>query len=140
MLRIIPFLRASSMTEEPAFPAFVFARRRDIEIETGLALAGNLVIDIPKGRMGRREEQTIREITDRLSAMVSSGRMGDNAIICGWPHGAMLANAVDVHDDARMVAWAEERVTIAVRINSRGDGIVRMDSDIARQLGLMQKH
>ena len=60
--------------------------------------------------------------------------------MCGWPGGAKPANAVDVHDDTLMVPWAEGRVVIAVRIDSRDNGMVRMDSDIARQLGLMQKH
>jgi hypothetical protein len=128
------------MTKEPAFPAFIFARRRDIEIEAGLTLAGNLVVDIPKGPVGRDQEQMIRKIMDRLYAEVRSGRMGDDALICGWPGGAKPANAVDTRDDARMAGWAEGRVTIAVRIDSRDDGMVRIDSDIARQLGLMQEH
>jgi hypothetical protein len=116
------------------FPAFLFARRRDIEIEAGLILAGTLFLDIPKRRMERRQEQMILEITGQLYAMVRSGQMGDDAVICGWPHGAKPANAADVHDDALMGAWAKERIKIAVRIAPRYDGMLRIDSDIARQL------
>jgi hypothetical protein len=123
---------------KPAFPVFVFARRRDIEIETGLTLAGNLVVDIPKGRIGPHHEQGIQKIMDRLYAEVRSGRMGDDAVINGWPGGVKPANAVDTRDGARMAAWAKGCVTIAVRIDDRDDGMVRIDSDIARQLGLMQ--
>jgi hypothetical protein len=88
--------------DEPAFPLFVFVRRRAIEMETGLALAGILIVDIPKRRMGHREEQMIQKITDGLYAMVRSGRMGDDAVINGWAGGVKPANAVDVRDDARM--------------------------------------
>jgi hypothetical protein len=107
--------------DEPAFPLFVFVRRRAIEMETGLALAGILIVDIPKRRMGHREEQMIQKITDGLYAMVRSGRMGDDAVINGWPHGAKPANAVDVYDEARMAAWAERSVKIAIRIDPRDD-------------------
>jgi len=68
------------MSKKPSYPTFIFARRRDIEIEAGLALAGNLVVDIPKGRrMERREQQFVQEIIDRLYAGVRSGRMGNDA-------------------------------------------------------------
>jgi hypothetical protein len=43
-------------------------------------------------------------------------------------------------DDALMAAWAQRRVVIAVRIDPRADGMVRLDSDIARQLGLVREH
>jgi hypothetical protein len=33
-------------------PLFVFARRRDIEIDAGFILAGQLVVDIPNGKTG----------------------------------------------------------------------------------------
>jgi hypothetical protein len=128
------------MTKEPAFPLFVFIRRRAIEIETGLALAGILVVDIPKGQMGPRQEEMVREIMDRLYAAVRSGRMGDDAVINGWPGGVKPANAVDMRDDARMAAWADRSAKIAVRIDERDDGMVRIDSDIARKLGLIQQH
>jgi hypothetical protein len=38
------------MTErdKPIMPLFVFERRRDIELEAGFVLAGQLIIDIPK--------------------------------------------------------------------------------------------
>jgi hypothetical protein len=37
------------VNDKPEMPAFVFKRRRDIEIEAGFLLAGNLAVDIPKG-------------------------------------------------------------------------------------------
>ena len=43
-------------------PAFVFERRSDIELETGLILAGDLVIDIPKHvQLEERHQRLIME-------------------------------------------------------------------------------
>ena len=52
-------------------------------------------------------------------------QMGDDALLSGWWDGVTPANAVDVvHDDARMGAWAERSVTIAIRIDDRDDDMV----------------
>ena len=46
------------MSETPVMPIFVFARRRDIELEGGYILAGNLVIgDLPKQAKPNQEKQ-----------------------------------------------------------------------------------
>jgi len=59
---------------EPVMPAFVFARRRDIEIESGLLLAGNLVIEIAKGKKVKpKHQRMITEIMEMLAAQ-SPGR------------------------------------------------------------------
>ena len=36
--------------DQRVMPLFAFFRRRDIEQELGLTLAGNLIVDIPKSR------------------------------------------------------------------------------------------
>jgi hypothetical protein len=33
-----------------------------------------------------------------------------------------------------MASWAKDRLSIAVRIDPRNDGLLRIDSDMARQL------
>jgi hypothetical protein len=121
----------------PVMPAFAFARRRDIEIETGLLLAGNLIVDIPKDSTPKRKhERMIVEFVQRLVAEVRAGRMPDDAVMYGWPGGRKPDNAADY---AAIDRWAETRMSIAVRIDPRNDGLVRIDSDTAMQLGLMKK-
>jgi hypothetical protein len=126
------------MTKEPTFPLFVFARRHDIEIEAGFVLAGNLIVDIPKGLMGHRQKKMIQKIIGGLLAR--SSEMPDDALVYGWAHGAKPADAVNVDDDAQMAAWADRCVKIGVRIDPRNDGKIRVDSDLERQLGLAQEH
>src|SRR5262249_23149637 len=119
----------AKMTGKPAMPLFVFARRRDIEIENGLILAGQLVVDIPKTKKPkRREKQMIAEIVQRLTAEARSGQMPDDAMIAGWPGGRPPANAVDVRNDALMAPWAKDRIIIAVRVDRHGQP--RVDSDM----------
>jgi hypothetical protein len=129
------------MTDKPAFPVYVFVRRRDFEIEAGFALAGILIVDIPesqKFQMEHSQKQKIQKIIGQLCAMARAGEMGDDAFIYGWPDGAKPANAADVHDDALMWQWAKKCIKITITIDPRDD--VRIDSDLARELGLMQEH
>ena len=122
-------------------PAFIFNRRRDIELEAGFVLAGSLIVDIPKwakaAKLKRRHERLITNIIQQLTDMARSGQMPDDAIIYGWPGGIRPPNADDIVDnDKLMAAWARERIQIVIRIDPRNDGLMRMDSDIARQLDL----
>jgi hypothetical protein len=130
------------MTEEqPTMPVFVFGRRSDIERETGLILAGQLIVDIPKTKKPkRRQQRMIVEIVERLSAAARSGQMPADAMVYGWPGGCRPANAVDVHNNALMAAWAKDRITIAVRIDPRNDGHLRLDSDMLLEMGLVKRH
>jgi hypothetical protein len=129
------------MTEEkPTMPVFVFARRPDIERETGLILAGQLIVDIPKTkRPKRRQQRMIVEIMKRLSEAARSGQMPADAMVYGWPGGCRPANAVDVQNDALMAAWAKDRMVIGVRVDPRDDGL-RVDSDMLLQAGLVKRH
>lgn len=54
----------------------------------------------------------------------------------GWHGGAAPENAVDTGDDAIMSAWAARSLAIAVRIDPREDGFLRLDSDALAQMGL----
>jgi hypothetical protein len=131
------------MMTKPVMPVFVFGRRRDIEIETGLILAGSLIVDIPKGtkKPKRRHQRMIGDILQQLIDSARSGRMPDDAMVYGWPGGIRPPNADEIVDnDKLMAAWAKERVSIAVRIDPRNDGLVRLDSDVMRQLGLVREH
>lgn len=45
-----------------------------------------------------------------------------------------------VNSDEAQTNWAKDRLTIAVRVDPRDDGKVRMDSDLVWQLGLVKQH
>jgi hypothetical protein len=129
------------MNTNEVYPVFVFGRRSDIERETGLTLAGQLFVDIPKTRKPkRRQQQMIREIVQRLTAEARLGRMPEDAMVYGWPGGCKPANAVDTDNDALMAAWAKDRLVIAVRVDPRNDDHLRVDSDILLQMGLVKRH
>jgi hypothetical protein len=124
------------MKTKPVMPHFCFARRRDIELEGGFTLAGQLIVDLPKNYHLRMDKET-SSIVQKLVAMAKSGELPDDAVIFGWRAGRKPPNAVDVNDDALMEAWAKDKLTIAVRIDPRpGSGIMRIDSDVMRQMGL----
>jgi hypothetical protein len=123
-------------------PAFAFARRRDIEIETGLALAGTLVVDTPRTtKLGPEQKHMIAELVQRLSAAARAGEMSDEfAVAYGWRDGLRPDNADAITgNDELMQRWADSRLVIAVRCDAHGDGMLRIDSDTLRQLGLVKE-
>ena len=117
---------------EPVMPTFAFFRRHDIEQEVGLILAGNLIVDIPKGRKSPlpHEQQMITEILQKLTDGARSGKMPDDAVVYGWPGGCRPEDDSIVDDDAALAAWAKERIIISVRIDPRNDGLMRSDSEM----------
>jgi hypothetical protein len=129
------------MTEKPIFPLFIFERRSHVEREAGFILAGQLIVDIPnRKKPKRREQRLVTEIVQRLTAAAQSGQMPDDALIYGWPGGCRPAKAVDVDDDALMASWAKDRAVIGVRVDPRTDDYLRIDSDMALQMGLVKRH
>ena len=133
----------AAQAAEQVMPSFVFGRRRDIELEAGFTLAGNLVIDIPRQtKLKKRHERMFQDIVKGLVKMVVAGQMPDDAMIYGWPNGGRPANADAITDnDDLMAAWARDRHHIVVRVDPRkDDGSLRLDSDIAKRLGLISVH
>jgi hypothetical protein len=127
---------------EPISPAFMFGRRRDIELETGLVLAGKLVVDLPKdAKLERGHERMIVDIMQYLTAVADSGQMQDDGIVFGWRDGRRPDNADDfVNSNEVQTKWAESRLIIDVRIDLRDDGMMRVDSDLLRQMGIIKEH
>jgi len=125
-------------------PVFVFARRRDIELESGFVLAGRLFLDVPKPSgedLPDRVKRMTADIIQQLTAMARSGRMPDYAVTYGWPGGCRPPNADDITgNDALMAAWARDGLTIEVLVDPRNDGVVRVDSGTMRQIGLVNEH
>jgi hypothetical protein len=103
-------------------PAFVFARRRDIELTAGFILAGRLVMDVPKpaegvGRkMPKHVARKVDEIIRVLATRALSGRTPDYTVAYGWPGECKPPNAVATDDDAVMTAWANTRLVIDVTV------------------------
>jgi hypothetical protein len=129
------------MTLKPTMPVFAFARRSDVKRENGLILAGQLIVDIPKSKkLKRRHQQMIADIIRRLTTAARSGQMAYNAVVYGWSGGSRPANAVDVHNDTLMAAWAKDRIAIAVRIDPRNDDYLRLDSDVLLQMRVLKQH
>jgi hypothetical protein len=99
-----------------------------------------LVVDIPKRTKPKRHQRRmIADIVDMLKDRARS--MPDDAIVYGWPNGCRPANADNATgDDERMARWAKDRTCITIRIDPRNAGTMRVDSDMARQLGLIRDH
>jgi hypothetical protein len=126
--------RRKQMKDQTSMPLFVFFRRRDIEREAGFILAGQLIVDIPKrAKLKRRDQQMVAAIIQALATEANFSGMQGNLIV-GWPGGSRPSNAVDIDNDEIMAAWASRSVTIAVRVDPRANGHMRIDSDLARQM------
>jgi hypothetical protein len=125
---------------EKQMPAFVFNRRRHVELETGRTLAGQLIVDIPRNtrRPTRRQQRLISDIVQQLVEAAQSGRMPDDALVWGWHGGVRPANADEIQrDHALMDAWVKTRLIIGLRVDPRSDGAIQVDSDMRRQLNLL---
>jgi hypothetical protein len=107
------------MTREPTF---VFHRRRDIELEAGFVLAGDLAVDIQKGtKLKAHDQQYIQHIVMQLTDFVQSGQMPDrDDLISG--RSDRPSNKDDINLKV-MKTWAQDRITIAVRV-PRGAEVV----------------
>jgi hypothetical protein len=122
-------------------PLYIFGRRHDIEIESGLILAGQLIFDLPKKKkLKQRDRELIASVIGKLTAEAQSGQMPHDAIVCGWREGGRPANAAEIEDgfmrdDDVVISWLKTRVVIGVRIDPRNDGMLRIDSDMRRQMG-----
>ena len=127
------------MNEQTIFPAFAFERRSHVEREAGFILAGQLIVDIRKGakaKLTKGDQRMVREIIQQLTDDVRSGRMPKDAMVFGWRGGSRPPNAVDTSNDEIMSAWAARSIAIGVRVDPRNDGLMRVDSDAMRQMGI----
>jgi hypothetical protein len=131
-----------NQTENRIMPVFAFYRRRDIELETGLILAGKLVVDIPKtaklkGRQRRLVSHIIRLLTDAARAK----QMPDDAITYGWPNGCRPPDAdATVDNDELMTRWAKTHLVIELRVDPRNDDKMRLGLTDLLQLGIVKSH
>jgi hypothetical protein len=126
---------------KPTMPVFVFDRRSDIECANDFLLAGQLIVDIPKYKeLQRRDQQLIIEIIQELTKAAMLGQLPADTLAIGWLGGCRPANAVDTDNDAVVTAWAQDRLTIALRIPRSLDELVRIDDDVLMQMGLVKRH
>jgi hypothetical protein len=123
------------MNEQTIMPAFVFLRRRQIELEGGFSLAGRLMVVGKRPKLKGNQRRLVGHIIQQLLKQVRSGQMPDDAIIYGWPYGRVPLNSKEITgNDEVMAAWAKACLTIEVRVDPRNDGMLRVDSDMAKQL------
>ena len=121
-------------------PAFMFGRLRDIELETGLILTGQLVVDLPKDREpNRKQKRMVNKIVQRLTAAVQAGQITeDTTEIFGWRDGRRPDNAdAFVKSEEAKANWANTHLTFAVRVDPRDDGMLRIDSNLRKLMGLL---
>ena len=136
---------APMSSDQPVMPAFMFERRSHVEHEAGFILAGQLVVDLPKGtEPTERHKRMVQDIINQLTAEARSGFMPADAVVCGWHGGTKPPNAVDTNidtnDDKIIRAWIERSLTIGVRVDPRppSDEGPRLDSDALAQMGLLK--
>src|SRR5262249_46083196 len=126
------------------YPAFVFDRQPEIEHESNLLLAGDLIIDVPSDIEDWSSEQRemVTAIHLRLVSAARSGGMPEDSIVYGWPDGEKPANAVDVDNHALIDAWMSERTFILLRATEHAaDEFLRQpDSVTLQHLGMLQRH
>jgi hypothetical protein len=121
-------------------PVFAFYRRRDIERETGVILAGKLVVDIPKtaelkGRHRRFVAGIIRQLTN------AANEIPDDTTVFGWPNGCRPPDAdATIGDDELMTRWAKTHLVIEVRVDPHNDGMMRLGPTDLLQLGIVKPH
>jgi len=103
---------------EPSYvmTMFVFGRRRDVELEADLALAGRLVVNLPKHtKLKGKHRQMVEDVVRYLMKAAKSGQMPDDALSYGWPHPRPPnADAIEGNGDL-MRSWASSCQTIEVR-------------------------
>jgi len=118
------YATTENMTKR-VMPAFVFARRPDIEHQGGLLLAGILVVDLPKAaKENKRDMRLVEEIVQELTERAQSGVLGDELTV-GWVGRHKPEKAVNQNDDAALGAWARGCLKIAVRIGPRAGSQAR---------------
>ena len=120
-----------------SMPLFVFDRRRDIEQEANFLLAGTIVVDIPKKKANKpRNQRLVSAILQDLTNMARAGTL-PNGMFAGWEGQKPANSKAIIEDDELLKAWSKDRLWIAVRVEHGEDtGILRLDSDVLRQMGL----
>jgi hypothetical protein len=92
--------------KRPVMPVFVFERRREIEVEQDLILAGELFVDFNR--------QSLGATIDRLLARARRGTLPEDGFIVGWRGKSRPAGVVD---DRAIDAWLAQTTAITLRIN-----------------------
>jgi hypothetical protein len=124
------------MTVTPP-PLWVFQRRRDIELEVDLVLAGQLVFDARDDqKLSARARRQVGQIIRTLTILVRLGQLPDFAVVAGWRDKRPADANKLLDDDAALGNWCQDRYDIAVRVAPRGRSHTRLDSDLRRQMGV----
>lgn len=115
-------------------PDFIFGRRRDIEEEVGLVLAGTLVTDIPKGSRPRKRDQRLIQLV--ISQLVRAVQSDPSIVETGmWRRGTKPPEGLaPPFDDHLMEERCKRCICVTVRVDGGPDEVVKLDSDLLRQM------
>ena len=94
----------------PTMPVFVFFRQRDIEIETGLTLAGKLIVDLPRSK--QLHQRFLAHLIEFLAEKVTP----DDTVIYGWPSDRPDDADETLANDVLMTKWLSDCTLVPVRI------------------------
>lgn len=122
----------NDVTSMKRLPDFIFLRRRDIEIEANLAMAGMLVTDIPKDRqLLTRDTQLIQQVTTNIRQLVE--REPELGVAGIWRTGTKPADGL-APPFAEHLLEERSRDCMSIMITSGKHSNVRLPSDLARQI------
>jgi len=126
------------MADEPKrMPDYVFGRRRDIELQSGLMLVGFVVTKFPKSRTPSDEDRKrVSVVVERMVMELRAGRMTEDATISMWEGGVRPANGIEVPIPYEvMERWMASQAIFAIRVASSGAGDITLVHDDAQMRG-----
>jgi len=109
--------------KDPVYPDFIFGRRRAIEIEEGLALAGALITRYPRDQaLTEPELATIKDLVHYLVDELRAGRLEDEGPYSLWDGGVNPEDAVEIPDipEDLMKQWGTTCHIIPIRVARDG--------------------
>jgi hypothetical protein len=124
----------SPSSKSDRLPDFIFGRDKAAEAAGGFVLAGMLVTDIAKGDDARAQRDGPL-IADIIKSLLREARRDPHLAEVGFwrdptnrpPHGLKPP-----FPDDMMIARMDHCLTIAVRVDPRDDGMMRIDEELFR--------
>jgi hypothetical protein len=108
------------MSGSPRPPSYRFERDRNLELNEGLVLAGELIID-------RSAAEAAYQIINHLTRQAEAGELPqDNSkLVYGWSPVA-FDNRVDTQDRALIEAWRQHSLVIDIRMRHGEDAYSKL--------------
>jgi hypothetical protein len=126
------------MTDKPKrMPDYVFGRRRDIELQSGMTLVGFVVTRFPKSKvLSEEDRKRVGVVVERMVMELRAGRMTEDATISMWEGGVRPADGIEVPIPYEvMERWMAGQSIFAIRVASNGTGDITLVHDDAQMRG-----